>query len=239
MQILNNGIEITYFGHSTFGIKSAGGKKVLIDPWVMGNPMCPEELKDLDEVDIIAVTHGHSDHIGDLLEIAKKFNPVVISTFEIYKWLNDKGVENCLPINKGGTQTVDGIEFTMTHAQHSSSIENDDGKLTYAGEPGGYIIRFENRFTIYHAGDTNLFGDMKLIKEIYRPELVMLPIGDVFTMSPLEASFACRMLLPKYVIPMHYGTFPMLTGTPDELENMTHDLGGLQHLALKPGEVLR
>ncbi|MGH7885018.1 MAG: metal-dependent hydrolase [Thermodesulfobacteriota bacterium] len=239
MEILKNGIEITYFGHSTFGIKSVKGKKILIDPWVNENPMCPEKLKDIKNVDIIAVTHGHSDHIGDLLNIARKFKPVVISTFEIYKWLNNKGIENCLPINKGGSQNVDGIEFTMTHAQHSSSIEDEDGSLIYAGEPGGYVIKFENRFTIYHAGDTNLFGDMKLIKEIYRPELVMLPIGDVFTMSPLEASFACRLLLPKYVIPMHYATFPMLSGTPEELKDMTYDLGGLQILDLKPGESLK
>ena len=214
MEKLSNGIEITYYGHSTFSIKSPAGKIILIDPWIQGNPSCPDELKDPEQVDVIAVTHGHFDHTDDLVEIAGKYSPAVISTFEIYAWLEGKGVNNCLPINKGGSQTVDGIRFTMTHAQHSSSLKTEDGTLIYAGEPGGYIIQLENGFSIYHAGDTNLFGDMKLISEIYKPDLSMLPIGDVFTMSPFEASHACRFLKSKYVIPMHYATFPMLTGTP-------------------------
>lgn len=239
MKILNNGIEITYYGHSTFTIKSSEGKIVMIDPWVDGNPSCPESLKKIEAVDVIAVTHGHSDHIGDLASISKKHSPSIISTFEIHQWFTGKGLENCLPINKGGTQSVDNIKFTMTHAQHSSSIVNDNGSNIYAGEPGGYIIKFKNGFTIYHAGDTNLFGDMKLIGKIYKPDLAMLPIGDVFTMSPFEASHACRMLNAKYVIPMHYATFPMLTGTPGELKNLTKDIDGLEILDLKPGEVLK
>lgn len=238
MEILNNGIEITYFGHSTFSIKSPEGKIILIDPWVGGNPSCPDNLKQIEGIDIIAVTHGHSDHTGDLIELAERFEPFVISTFEIHTWLSGMGIKNCLPINKGGTQTVEGIRIIMTHAQHSSSLQTRDGSHIYAGEPGGYIFQFENGFSVYHAGDTNLFGDMKLIGEIYKPELSMLPIGDVFTMSPFEASYACMFLKSKYVIPMHYGTFPILTGTPDELKNLTKDLEELEIIDLKPGQSL-
>ena len=127
----------------------------------------------------------------------------------------------------------------MTHAQHSSGIKEDDGTIIYGGEPGGYVIELENGFRLYHAGDTNLFSDMKLIAELYRPELSMLPIGDVFTMSPLEASYACRFLNCRYVIPMHYATFPLLTGTPEELKKLTGDISSLEVIALKPGETLK
>lgn len=239
MEKLSNGTEIIYFGHSTFGINTPGGKKIIIDPWIDTNPACPEDLKDIDSVDIIAVTHGHFDHIGDLTDICSKFKPLVIANWEICDWLGTKGIENCMPMNKGGSQEIDGIKFTMTHAQHSSGIKEDDGSIIYAGEPGGYVIELENGFRIYHAGDTNIFSDMKLIAELYSPELSMLPIGDVFTMSPLEASYACRFLNSRYIIPMHYATFPLLTGTPEDLKKLTRDIEGMEVLALKPGESLK
>jgi len=238
MVSINKDIEITYYGHSTFSIKTAKGKIIFIDPWIKGNPSCPENLHDVDGVDIIAITHGHFDHTSDVRELAEKFKPKVIANWEICDWLTSKGVENCCPMNKGGGQTQDGIRFIMIHAQHSSSIKDDDGNIVYGGEPGGYVIEFENGFRIYHAGDTNIFSDMKLIAEIYKPELAMLPIGDLFTMSPLEASVACRFLNPKYVIPMHYGTFPPLIGTPSQLEALTRDLTEMEIIALKPGETL-
>lgn len=234
----NQGFEITYFGHSTFKIKSPGGKIIFIDPWIKDNPSCPEELKVVDGVDIIAVTHGHFDHISDVIPLARKFKPTIVSNWEICDWLGTKGVENCAPMNKGGGQIAGGIKFIMTHAQHSSGIKDDDGTTIYGGEPAGFIIELENGFRFYHAGDTNIFSDMKLIGEIYKPELVMLPIGDLFTMSPLEASYACRFLNPKFVIPMHYGTFPPLIGTPDQLEALTRDLTEMEIIALKPGELL-
>ncbi len=238
MNKLNNGTEITYFGHATFLIKSQSGVNILIDPWTEGNPLCPKELKNPRDIDVILVTHGHQDHTGDLLKIARECNPFIISTFEINKWLSDKELSRCLPINKGGTQIFKGIKFVMTHAQHSSSIEIEDGSLIYAGEPGGFIIKLENGFTIYHAGDTNLFGDMRLIGELYKPDISMLPIGDVFTMSPFEASHASRLLNSRYVIPMHYDTFPLLSGKPSQLIELTQDIEGLEILALKPGEIL-
>jgi L-ascorbate metabolism protein UlaG (beta-lactamase superfamily) len=141
-------------------------------------------------------------------------------------------------MNKGGTQEVDGIKFTMVHADHSCGIQDDDGRIIYGGEAVGYVIEFENGFKIYHAGDTAVFSDMKLIAEIYRPELVMIPIGDLFTMSPVEAAYACRFLSPKYVVPMHYATFPVLTGTPAKLRELTKDMKETEIIELKPGETL-
>lgn len=238
MVTIDKGIEITYFGHSTFKIKSPEGKIVFIDPWIIENPSCPEHLHDVDGVNIIAVTHGHFDHIGDVRPLADKFKPSIVANWEICDWLGSKGVENCCPMNKGGNQSIDGIKFTMTHAQHSSGIKDDDGSTIYGGEPGGFIIQFENGFRIYHAGDTNIFSDMKLIAEIYKPELIMIPIGDLFTMSPLEASYACRFINPKYVIPMHYSTFPPLIGTPEQLRELTRDIDEMEILALSPGETI-
>lgn len=238
MVLLNNGLKITYYGHSTFEIIAPDGKTILIDPWIQENPVCPENLKDVKKADIIAVTHGHFDHMTDVKPIADKLGSKVVANFEICSWLGSKGVEDCFPMNKGGTQKIDGIKFTMTHAQHSSGITEEDGNIVYAGEPGGYVIEFGNNFRIYHAGDTNIFSDMKLIADIYKPDLAMLPIGDHFTMSPLEASYACRYLAAKYVIPMHYATFPLLTGTPEELEKLTRDISDMQVVKMNPGDTL-
>ena len=238
MAQLGKDIEITYLGHSTFRFKSPGGKILLVDPWVMNNPVCPEELKTVTNVDIMAVTHAHFDHIGDAVEIGNQHQPKVVGIYETCVWLNNKGVENIMPMNKGGTQDVDGIKFTMVHADHSCGIQEEDGSIIYGGEAVGYVIEFENGFKIYHAGDTAVFSDMKLIAEIYKPHLAMLPIGDLFTMSPLEASYACRFLSVDKVIPMHYGTFPPLTGTPAKLRELTADIEKLEIIDLKPGETL-
>lgn len=235
---LNKDIELTYLGHSTFKIKSPGGKVLILDPWVMGNPACPDEMKKVEKVDIIAVTHAHFDHIGDAVAIGREHQPKVVGIYETCVWLNSKGVENIAPMNKGGTQEVDGIKFTMVHADHSCGIQEEDGSIIYGGEAVGYVLEFENGFRVYHAGDTAVFSDMKLIAEIYKPELAMIPIGDLFTMSPTEAAYACRFLQAKHVIPMHYATFPLLTGTPAQLRELTGDIKGLEIIELKPGETL-
>lgn len=231
------GNKITWLGHSTFQITTPSGKVIVIDPWVMGNPACPEPLKKLSRLDVMLITHGHGDHIGDAVALAKAHDPEIVGIYEMCLWMESKGFEKTRPMSKGGTQKVGEIEVTMVHAIHSSGIE-DGGKVIYGGEPCGYVIRLPGGLSLYHAGDTTVFGDMKLIGELYTPELACLPIGDLYTMGPREAALAIRLLGVRQVVPMHYGTFPFLTGRPEQLRDMTQDIAGLEIHTLKPGESL-
>jgi len=234
MQLDLKGTRITWLGHATFLIDTAAGKTILIDPWVMGNPKTPERLKQFEKIDLMLCTHGHFDHIGDAVELAKKHKPTVVGIFELCAWLQKKGVQQTSAMNKGGTQQIGNIKITMVNAQHSCGIE-DEGQIVYAGEACGYVVELENGFRLYHAGDTNVFGDMKIIQELYAPALALLPIGDHFTMGPREAAYACSLLRPQAVIPMHFGTFPVLTGTIEQLRELTADMK-IQIIGLKPGE---
>jgi L-ascorbate metabolism protein UlaG (beta-lactamase superfamily) len=238
MTKLNRGFALTWLGHNSFKLVTRGAKTILLDPWVEGNPATPKDLKTFDRIDIMTITHGHGDHMADAVTLAKKFKPIIVCNHEIHLYLSKKGVQNTSPMNKGGTQEAAGIKFTMVHATHSSGIE-DGGQVIYGGEPCGFVITLEDGTRIYNAGDTAAHMDMQLIGELYRPDIALLPIGDLYTMSPREAAVAARMLKPKYIVPSHYGTFPALSGTPDQLreelkaQNVTAEV-----IALRPGETL-
>ena len=224
-------LAITWLGHSAFRLRTPGGKELLFDPWYTGNPSFPAAARPK-AADLILISHGHSDHITDAAAMAKQAGATVVGIWEVTSWLGAKGVQHLEPMNKGGTITSKGLRITMTDARHSSSVDKD---LTYLGEAAGFVVKLENDQTIYYAGDTSLFGDMKLIGELYKPDIAFLPIGDRFTMGPDTAAMAAQWLGVKQVVPMHYGTFPLLTGTPYQLKQ--HLKGtGIEVLELQPGE---
>jgi L-ascorbate metabolism protein UlaG (beta-lactamase superfamily) len=227
-------LEITWLGHGTFKFRLDSGEVLVIDPWVEGNPLYPPG-HEFDRVDAILISHGHFDHIHDAIPLAARFHPKVVGIYETCHWLESKGVQNTSAMNKGGSQTVGPVTVTMTHAVHSCGIL-DDGKIIYGGEAAGYVIRFADGRTLYFSGDTNVFSDMSLIRELYQPSLAFLPVGDLYTMSPREAAVACRLLTPAVVIPMHFGTFPPLTGSPSELAARIADLPGTRVWELEPGK---
>jgi L-ascorbate metabolism protein UlaG (beta-lactamase superfamily) len=227
-------LSFTWLGHSTFLFRSPGGKRILIEPWVASNPACPPDAKKIDALDLILLTHGHSDHADDAATIARATGAHVIANYEICLWLEAKGIQNTAPMGHGGTQLVSGIAITMVNAVHGSSAL-EDGRIIYLGHPCGYVIRFEDGLTIYFAGDTDVFGDMRLIAEMHRPAIAFLPVGDRFTMGPAGAAKAAELLGVRQVVPMHYGTFPFLTGTPAQLRDLLV-ARGVEMLELRPGE---
>ncbi len=230
---LNDEVRFTWLGHGTWKVRTARGKDMLIDAWVDTNPATPEHLKQIDHLDIMVLTHGHSDHTADAVGIAKRTNPVILCPFELGQfWLAKEGIsaERVHAFGKGGTVEVDGITFTMVHAEHFSSTP--DG--AYAGEAVGYVITFENGFKIYFSGDTDVFGDMVLIQELEHPDVAFLCIGDYFTMGPRRAAKAVELLGVKTVVPMHFATFPVLNGTPASLQELVG--AGVKVLDIKPGD---
>ena len=235
---LGNGVKLTWIGHASFILDTPGGKRALIDPWMTGNPVCPESLHDPGDVDLILLSHGHSDHTGDVLRLARDKSPAaVICMIELGDYLGSKGVENIIGGNKGGTLTAEGISVTLTHAFHSSSYGEEDGTIVYTGEPAGLIITLENGYRIYFAGDTTVFGDMRLIGDLYAPDVAILPIGGHYTMGPREAALAVELLGAKEIVPIHHGTFPILGGTPAQLrtELDARSLNDVRIHALEPG----
>jgi L-ascorbate metabolism protein UlaG (beta-lactamase superfamily) len=230
-------LSFVWLGHATFVITLPSGQRIVTDPW-LGNPNCPPALakaEALRPVDMILVSHGHEDHSADVMGIARATGAAVVCVAEMGDYLEEKGLHNVRGMNVGGTQEIGGVRVTMTDAVHSGSIV-EGGRVVYLGGAAGFIVRAPQTPTIYFAGDTALFGDMKVIAEIYRPEIGFLPIGDHYTMGPDTAAVAARWLGLRQVVPMHWGTSPRLTGTPDMLRQ--HLAGsGIDVLEMKPGEV--
>jgi L-ascorbate metabolism protein UlaG (beta-lactamase superfamily) len=233
---LGNGLRLTWVGHATWIMQTPGGKRVLIDPWVTGNPVVTDELRDPGPHDVMLLTHGHNDHTGDVFDLAGRHTPqAVLAMVELGDYLESRGVENVVGFNKGGTAEAAGLRFTMVNAHHSSSFAEQDGTTVYTGEPAGYVVTLEDGRRVYVAGDTCIFGDMALIGRLYRPDVAILPIGDFYTMGPFEAAEAIRLLGVRKVVPTHYGTFPALSGTPDALRSAASDVEGLEVLDVPPG----
>jgi L-ascorbate metabolism protein UlaG (beta-lactamase superfamily) len=222
--------SLTWLGHATFRLDTPGGKRIYVDPW-LDNPKCPQDEKDPDRCDAIAITHGHGDHTGSAVELTKKLGPMpIVAMVELKGWLKQQGAQtDDMPgPNKGGTVEAAGVKFTLTNAFHSSA--SDDG--AYLGEAAGIVAELEDGKKVYFAGDTCVFSDMQLIGRLYSPDLAVLPIGGHFTMDPREAGLACELLGVGRVLPCHYGTFPLLAGTPDELRKHAPNV---QVEAVEPG----
>jgi L-ascorbate metabolism protein UlaG (beta-lactamase superfamily) len=222
--------SLTWLGHATFRIDTPGGKRIYVDPFLSGNPKCPDGEKEPERIDVIAVTHGHGDHVGDTVELAKRFSPEIVAQVELKGWLGAQGapVGDMPGSNKGGTVEAAGVKFTLTNAFHSSSSEEGD----YLGEACGIVVTLEDGKKLYFAGDTCVFSDMQLIGRIYSPDVAILPIGDHFTMGPKEAAVALELLGTRRCVPCHYGTFPILVGTPEELRQLAP---GVDVVDIQPG----
>ncbi len=238
MQVWNRGFQLTWLGHSTFELVTRAGNTVLFDPWLHGNPKCPVARQQPSRVDAIALSHAHGDHSGDVVALATRLGCPVVCGFEASLFLASKGVTTCAPMGKGGTQRVANLAFTMVHATHSSSFE-DGGQIVYGGGEAGYVVTLEDGTRIYYAGDTGPTMDMAVVGELYAPEIAILPIGDHFTMGPREAAWAARQVKSRWIVPMHWGTFGLLTGTPAALRAELRTLGvDAEVIAPEPGEAV-
>jgi L-ascorbate metabolism protein UlaG (beta-lactamase superfamily) len=232
------GTRITWLGHATVLIVTPKGTTILIDPFLEHNPKFPKSYKLPEKIDLLLVTHGHMDHIADAADVAQKHGPAVIGMVELVGWLQSKGVkgDKAIGMNVGGSHRHADVTITLTEARHSSGITDGD-KTIYGGDPAGMIIAIDNGPVLYHAGDTGVFSDMQLIRELHHPDLAMLPIGDHYTMGPKGAAMATRFLGAKAILPIHFGTFPALTGTPAALEKELSG-SGVEVIHTDPGKTL-
>jgi L-ascorbate metabolism protein UlaG (beta-lactamase superfamily) len=210
------GNSVTWIGHGTWLWQTSEGRRIMVDPWLKGNPSAPAELHNPWPLDAVLITHAHFDHVGDAVDTVKQTGAHVVGIFEVGAWLESEGCQNVIQMNMGGTVEVAGCKVTMVAAVHSCGLLDGD-KIVEGGDPAGFIIEFPDGLVVYQAGDTDVFGDMALIGEIYKPHVAVLPIGDHFTMGPRQAAHAVRLLGIKQIIAGHFGTFPILTGTPEQL----------------------
>lgn len=233
---ISSTVSIQWLGHSAFRIVSPNGNVIYIDPFIRNNPMTPEPSKKVESADFIMLTHGHEDHVGDTLEIAAATGAKVIAQVELSNLLKKHGLHasQAIEFNKGGTISLDDFSVTLVSANHSSSFKGE-----YAGEAGGLVLRFDDDFTFYHMGDTNIFADLEFYGEMYAPDVIAIPIGDHYTMGPYEAALCCGLIDADVAIPMHYGTFPVLTGDPEVFREETESHCETRVVILKPGEIYR
>ena len=229
---------ITWLGHASYRLTLPDERVVLIDPWLKDNPSCPDSLVDVRRCDIIALTHGHGDHTGDVARLVEQHDPLVIGNFELCNVLQSQiRAGRFSGMNTGGTQDVDGVRISLTAATHSSSVDGPDGPI-YAGMPNGLVIAHDNLATIYHAGDTDVFGDMAIIAKLHAPAICILPIGDHFTMGAKGAALAAELLKPRVILPCHYKTFPMLARSADDLHAALSDALEAALVVIDVGEVV-
>jgi L-ascorbate metabolism protein UlaG (beta-lactamase superfamily) len=229
------GTKITWLGHATVLVTTAKGTHILIDPFIGGNPKYPKDYELPAKIHYILLTHGHGDHISDAVPVAKKHGSKVVAIYELADYIGKQGVTDPMGMNLGGTVELDGVAASMVDAKHSSGAQDEHG-THYVGVAAGYVLIIAGGPVLYHAGDTSVFGDMALIRDVYHPEVAMLPIGGFYTMGPKEAAVAARLLGAKTVLPIHFGTFPPLTGTPAELATLVDP--GVEVIDWKPGETV-
>jgi len=230
---MDTNIKAFWLGHSAFKLESPTGKIIYIDPFLSGNPTTPEEFKNPTEIDYILLTHGHEDHVGDTLELAEKTGCTVVAQVELSHLLKKRGLkeDQRIEFNKGGTVHFDDFSVTLVSANHSSSFDGE-----YAGEAGGLVLSFEDDICFYHLGDTNIFSDLELYGQMYQPHVVAVPIGDHYTMGPEEAAIACDMIDANIAVPTHYGTFPVLSGTPEDFKMFAEKYSSTEVVIPKAGE---
>jgi L-ascorbate metabolism protein UlaG (beta-lactamase superfamily) len=226
--------RVTWLGHATVLIQTPKGTNVLIDPFIANNPKYPKGFELPSKIHYMLLTHGHGDHIADAAPVAKKHGAHVVAIYELAAYVAEQGATEYTGMNLGGTAQLDDVAATMVDAKHSAAAQDEKG-IHYVGVATGFVIEVAGGPVLYHAGDTCVFGDMSLIRELYEPEVAMLPIGGHYTMGPKEAALACKLLAPKTVLPIHWGTFPPLKGTPEELAAMVEPGVKVEHW--KPGDV--